>query len=190
MTATLLGQLRGISWRWVWTVVSALVAGLVLALLWPQTLGGKAAYVRVDGQSMDPTFHNSDLAVVWRQSSYRVGDVVAYRIRPGEVGAGALVIHRLVGGDGRRGYVTRGDNRTVVDDWHPYTRDIVGVVELDVPRFGAVMAAMTRPVYLGGLVGFLTFAVMVVPSRPQRRRDGDGPSTTPTGLVLREAESA
>jgi signal peptidase len=150
-----------------------LVAALgLLALSWPQSFGGRTAYVRVDGHSMEPTFSMGDLAVVRRQSSYRIGDAVAYRIPAGEFGAGAVVIHRLVGGDGDTGYVTRGDNKTLKDVWHPRTGDVVGRVRYVVPGAGAKVAELTRPVYLGGLIAGLTVLTMLVPSGTRRPRQG------------------
>lgn len=151
-----------------WMLVAMTLAAAFL--FWPQSLGGKVAYVKVEGHSMDPTFHFGDLAIVRRESSYQVGDVVAYRIPKGEFGAGAMVIHRLVGGDGAHGFVTKGDNRTIKDEWHPRTGDVVGKVRYDVPGAGTTVAELTRPVYVGGLVASLTVIVMLVPSREDRRR--------------------
>ena len=156
-----------------WTAGALLLAGLFV--IWPQSLGGQVAYVKVDGHSMDPTYHTGDLAVVRRQSAYAVGDPVAYRIPKGEFGAGAIVIHRLIGGDGVKGYVTRGDNRNMDDPWHPRTKDIVGRVRYDVAGLGTRVATLSKPVYLGGLVAALTVAVMLFPSgepepsKPRRR---------------------
>jgi len=164
-----------------WVLVAATIAGLFL--IWPQTLGGKVAYVKVDGHSMDPTFHMGDLALVEKQSSYSIGDPVAYRIPKGEFGAGAIVIHRLVGGDGEHGYVTKGDNRTITDEWHPRDSDVVGRVRFDIPRAGAWLGTMTRPIYMGALVASLTVLVMLLPSggKPSRRRQpGRHAATTPT----------
>ena len=144
-------------------VLAVIAAGLWL--IWPESLHGDMAYVRVDGHSMDPTYHLGDLAVVRRQSSYHVGDPVAYKIPKGEFGAGALVIHRLVAGDGTGGFTTKGDNRNIVDPWHPRTADILGRVRFDVPGLGSKVASATKPIYLGGLVAALTVAVMLVPSR-------------------------
>lgn len=143
--------------------------GALLFMFWPQSLGGKVAFVRVDGHSMDPTLHMGDLAVVRKQSSYAVGDPVAYRIPKGEFGAGALVIHRLIGGNGTTGYITKGDNKTIRDEWHPRTADIIGRVRYDLPGAGTKLAALTRPVYLGGLVAGLTVVVMLIPSKPRHR---------------------
>ena len=144
----------------------------LLALSWPQSFGGRTAYVRVDGHSMEPTFSMGDLAVVRRQSSYAIGDAVAYRIPAGEFGAGAVVIHRLVGGDGVTGYVTKGDNKTLKDEWHPRTGDVVGRVRYVVPGAGTKLAELTRPVYLGGLIAGLTVLMMLVPSGTRRPPQG------------------
>jgi signal peptidase I len=134
---------------------------------------------------MDPTFHTGDLAVVRRQSSYRLGDAVAYRIRKGEFGAGALVIHRLKGGDGVSGYVTRGDNRTIDDPWHPRTEDIVGRVRLDVAGAGLRVAQLNQPIYLGGLVAALTVGVMLFPSGGE-----PAPSPEPASVEARPLAAA
>ncbi len=149
-----------------WLLLVVVLA--LLALSWPQSLGGKTSYVRVDGQSMEPTFSMGDLAVVRRQSSYRVGDAVAYKIPAGEFGAGAIVIHRLVGGNGDTGYVTKGDNKPLKDEWHPRTEDIVGIVRYDIPGAGARVAQFSQPLYLGGLIAGLTVLMMLIPSGGKR----------------------
>lgn len=164
-----------------WMLLAALLP--LAFLFWPQSLGGKAAYVKVDGHSMDPTYHMGDLAIVRKQSSYNVGDPVAYRIPKGEFGAGAMVIHRLVGGDGARGFVTKGDNRTIADEWHPRTGDVVGKVMYVAPAMGDKLAELTRPINVGGLVGGLTVLVMLWPKRekdePKPRKRGKHAATTP-----------
>lgn len=140
-----------------------IVAGL--AVIWPQTLGGRAAYIQVDGDSMDPTFHRDDLVVVRSQRHYAVGDAVVYRIPAGEFGAGARVIHRLKEARPDGTYVTQGDNKPLVDPWHPREGDIVGKAWLDVPGGGRSLAALAKPLPLGLLCGGLTLIVMLIPDR-------------------------
>src|SRR5439155_25953216 len=95
-------------------------AGIALLLLvcifWaqflrPQSLGGRTGYVLVSGQSMEPRFHTGDMVMVLRRSSYHAGDVIAYRVPKGDAMAGRQVIHRIIGGDAKKGFVVRGDNR-------------------------------------------------------------------------------
>jgi signal peptidase len=168
-----------------WALIAALAP--MVFFFWPQSLGGAVSYVKVDGHSMDPTYHMGDLAIVRKQASYNVGDPVAYRIPRGEFGAGALVIHRLIGGDGVHGYTTKGDNRTIADEWHPRTEDILGRVRFDIPAFGNTLAELTRPVNIGGLLAALTVFVMLLPNRrkdePKPRSRGRHAATTPNELA-------
>lgn len=107
--------------------VVALVLALPLVLYaWPAALGGRTTMVLVSGNSMEPWYETNDLVMARRQRSYDIGDVVVYRIAPEDAGAGNLVIHRIVGGDGRFGWVTQGLNREHPDSWHPTSDQILG----------------------------------------------------------------
>ena len=84
-----------------------LVAGIVLAAAWaltlrPTSLGGPATYIVVRGDSMLPDYHSGDLVVLRAASAYSASDVVGYRVPDGEIGAGHVVLHRIVAGDGGR----------------------------------------------------------------------------------------
>src|ERR1700757_2319236 len=107
-------------WRGItWTIAKFAVLGVVLAaLLWfclPQRVGGRADWVMVSGTSMLPHLHTGDLVLVEHRSSYHVGEVIAYRVPKGQVGAGFVVIHRIIGGNGATGWKMKGDNRTAAD---------------------------------------------------------------------------
>jgi len=104
--------------------VAAIALAVFVCLFWaqylrPQAFGGSAAYVLVSGKSMLPRYHTGDVVLVLRHSSYRVGQVIAYRVPKGDPMAGAQVIHRIIGGDAKRGFVVQGDNRTQPDVWRP-----------------------------------------------------------------------
>ncbi|HEY1564734.1 MAG TPA: signal peptidase I [Gaiellaceae bacterium] len=140
--------------------VVAAQLGLVAALLWfglPQNLGGRAEWVMVSGTSMLPRLHTGDLVLVERRSSYHVGEVVAYRVPKGQVGAGFVVIHRIVGGDGRTGWRMKGDNRTAPDLWHPRNRDVLGSKALRIPDAWLVLRLLHMPILLGLFAGFGIF---------------------------------
>lgn len=137
---------------------------LVALVLWPQTLGGRVAYVMVSGQSMEPTMHAHDVAMVVRRGGYEIGDVIAFRVPEGEVGEGSEVIHRIVGGSARAGYITRGDNNDYDDPWQPTERDIVGERIATLPQAGSLFARLQGPLPLAAFAAVV--AVMAaVPSR-------------------------
>jgi signal peptidase I len=140
-------------------VVAAQFA-LVAALLWfclPQSLGGRAGWVLVSGTSMLPRLHTGDLVLVEHQSGYHVGEVVAYRVPKGEIGAGHVVIHRIVGGNSRTGWRMKGDNRTAPDLWYPTNHDVIGVKQLRIPDAWFVLRAFHMPVLLALFAAFGAF---------------------------------
>lgn len=136
-----------------------------LALVWPQTFGGPTAFVGVDGDSMNGTYVDGDLIVVREQGSYDVGDVITYRVPAGEFGAGAHVIHRIVGGDAEAGFRTQGDNRDRPDEWRPRPTDILGASWVRVPSAAQRFQDLGEPVPLGALCAGLTVAVGLMPRR-------------------------
>jgi signal peptidase I len=149
--------------------IMALTIALVVAwavFLRPQLLGGPAAYVIVSGASMEPNLAHGDLVLATKKISYRTGDVIAYQVPKGEPGAGALVIHRVVGGSDGAGYLTKGDNRRGRDLWRPRPSDVVGSVSMTVPRAGLIFASMRTPL---GLAAFAGLAVFLFVSAGQRR---------------------
>jgi signal peptidase len=136
------------------------VCGAWLAVFSPTMLGGRATYVFVSGSSMFPRLVNGDFVVMHRQRSYHIGDIVAYHIPKGDLGAGKMVIHRIIGGSPQRGYLMRGDNRHTSDDWSPRPSDIAGKLWLRVPG-GARMALLLRPFLLVGFSALLTWMTVM-----------------------------
>lgn len=151
--------------------LASLAVLLVVAAAWftvlrPTQLGGDAAYILVDGQSMLPGYQSGDLAVTRRQDGYRVGDVIAYRLPPGEVGAGRIIFHRIV--DTHDGaFLLQGDNNPDIDPWFVNPDDIVGAAWLHVPTAGRVLAAAHDPAVLAALAASLVFTTLAL--RPSGR---------------------
>src|SRR5438445_8705454 len=133
---------------------------LVAALGWfclPQRLGGRADWVMVSGTSMLPRLHTGDLVLVWHQSSYHAGEVVVSRVPKGQVGAGHVVIHRIIGGNGTKGWTMKGDNRTAPDLWHPTNHDVIGAKSLRIPDAWFVLRVFHMPVLLALFAAFGVF---------------------------------
>jgi signal peptidase I len=162
-----------------------LLATIALIAFWalflrPTFLGGPATYVIVSGQSMEPTLHTGDLVFALKNSSYRSGDVIAYRIPKGDSGAGAMVIHRVIGGSAREGYITQGDNREGRDQWRPKPHDVLGTMAVSVPRVGLALAFMRTPLGIAMLAGLATF-FFVAAGRGRRRGSRRAAGVTSSG---------
>src|SRR4051812_49977795 len=84
------------------------------AAVWPTALGGSTTYVTTHGSSMEPSFHQGDLALVRQANHYDVGDVVAYRSATLK---GTTILHRIIA-QGPEGYTFRGDNNGFEDPDH------------------------------------------------------------------------
>lgn len=154
------------------------VAAAWFAYVRPTTLGGATGYVMVSGESMEPGLSSGDLVLTRRAAEYRRGDVIAFRIPEGDVGAGATVIHRIVGGSAEAGYVTRGDNRDADDRWRARPQDVVGRLVVQVPSAGGWVAIVRSPPVLAGLAAALTLLAW-----PAGRRGGSGRDDGSGGAV-------
>ncbi len=141
----------------------------------PTAAGGSSTYVTTYGNSMEPMLHRGDLALVRRQSAYRVGDVVAYRSDL----LGTLVLHRIVGRDGDR-YIFKGDHNTWIDADRPTGDHFLGKMVLHLPGVGAHIQKAASPPAIAALA-----SVAFVPLlRRDRRRRGQA---TPESRVTRRA---
>jgi signal peptidase I len=161
-----------------WTLRSAVLAAVVAAALgWPASLGGKTSYSIVSGHSMNPTYHTGDLVVLRAQRTYRVGQIVVYRVPAGEPASGQYVVHRIVGGSNVTGFVTRGDNNSSVDIWTPHNIDIQGAAIVLLPKAGWVLRQGRDPL-LYALLGGLYCGRLLWPRRK---------SSKPAGVDLRKA---
>lgn len=153
--------------------------GVWFFLLRPAALGGPASYVIVAGRSMEPGLQMHDLAIVRKQDSYGVGDVIAFRVPEGEV------IHRIVGGNADGGFLVKGDNNEEPDLWRPRPSDIEGALWLRVPAGGRALEFLAQPanaaIAAGSLAAFwlLVGGDIELPSM-RRRQNGRIPAPVDT----------
>lgn len=173
---------------------AALAGVLVLtwaALLRPPALGGSTGYIVVVGESMEPALSADDLVVVRRRADYVPGDVIAYRV-PGE-SSGAMVIHRVIGGNAEEGYLTQGDNREGVDVWRPRPSDVVGAQSFHVPAAGVALRWVRAPAGISTVMAAVVFTLVLLgrgsaPPAPVTRRPAPERQPTvlrPRGVPLR-----
>jgi len=143
--------------------------GVWFVTLAPTAIHGPAGYVEVVGHSMDGTYATGDLVVTRRQDSYQRGDIIAFTIND----HGNQVIHRIIGGDGRTGYVTQGDNNPYPDPWHPTDDQVVGKAWVRLDGKPWMMHLPRRPWFAGLSAGLITLIVLGWDARPRKRRDTD-----------------
>ena len=158
------------------TIFAILIVVVWLFTLRPVTWGGPAGYDIVSGVSMKPTLQPGDLVLSTVQQAYSVGDIITYHVPAGSPVAGAIVVHRIVGGDSQTGFITKGDNNSIPDPWHPTAQDVIGRVWVYAPGVGRLFLSMRTPLGLAltmGLVAGLWWLFSPRPpedKQPARRR--------------------
>jgi signal peptidase I len=152
-------------------ILSAALGLIILGAMWfylaPTQLGGSATYVVSHGTSMEPRFHTGDLAIVRSQSSYHVGEVVAYHNHM----LHTIVLHRIIGRAGGR-YIFKGDNNNFVDPEHPLASQLIGALWIHIPGAGVRLQSIRSPAVMAGLVflGILLFTGGAFTRHQGRRR--------------------
>jgi len=155
-------------------VVSNLILAVSLLAIWvafaPARLGGKVAYVIVNGISMEPGYHLGDLTIMRKAASYQVGDVVTYR----DAKMQAYVIHRIIGVEQNQ-YVLQGDNNSWIDAYRPTNEEIIGKLWIYIPKLGKMFKWLRAPLNMAltiGLLGGVLMASMMIKPSPRGRRSG------------------
>jgi signal peptidase I len=152
-------------------LTSSALGLIVLGLVWfytaPVGFGGSTTYVVTHGVSMEPRFHTGDLAIVRSQSSYHVGEIVAYQSKM----LHTVVLHRIIGRAGDR-YLFKGDNNHFIDFEHPRADQLVGALKLHIAGAGAEFQSIRSPALVGALaaVAILLLTGGVFTRRRRRRR--------------------
>lgn len=166
MTSIHHSRLQPRTWSILWNLSGILVLITTAWFLWPTTFGGRTQFVIVHGNSMDPLYHNGDLLYARAASDYGVGDIAVYSIPDGDLGAGALVVHRITAvNDGE--FTLTGDNRTTADDAHPNLDNMVArpVANLgQTPTRLIILAPFTLSVTLGLAVAWFLWPQSTNPS--------------------------
>ncbi len=131
----------------------------------PIQFGGQAAYVIVNGISMEPGFHRGDLAILRQATDYEIGDIVTYR-HP-QIGP---IIHRIIAIDGDR-YVLKGDNNAWTDAYHPTEAECIGKLWLQIPAAGSLIEQLRIPRNMAMLAAVLGCMIMTtITGRTERRQ--------------------
>ena len=153
----------------VFAVALVALVGAWTFTLRPQALGGPAGFVIVRGTSMLGTFDPGTLVIVHKEASYSRGEIVAYHVPKGQVGEGLVVIHRIIGGSARDGYVTQGDNNPAPDDWRPKPADVMGRKWIVLPKLGRMLGFLHAPVPMAALGASIAVALIIDPGKKRKK---------------------
>lgn len=151
--------------RFIGALLTIALIGVLVALNWPQALGGRGSWVIVSGTSMEPTFHTGDMVVAWKTDDYQVGDLIVYTMG----GNRGLVIHRIIEGNPVDGWITLGDNKPRPDPWVVPQGNIIGEEVFSVPQLGTAFAYIRTPAFLAAAAGIFVFWAIVTQPGKKRR---------------------
>jgi signal peptidase I len=168
--------------------LSAVVINLLLlaalAAIWiafaPTMIGGRASYVVVDGNSMEPVFHQGDLVIIHAASTYNVGEIVTFH----NAEVNAFVIHRVIAIE-QDHYVFKGDNNSWIDTYRPTRAELIGKQWIHIPKLGGVMQWLRFPINMGIATGLLggIFMLSMIRKPSQRGKQNRIPTANPSGML-------
>lgn len=126
---------------------------------------GHAGIVITHGVSMNPLYHQGDLVLIARASSYSVGDIAAYNLPDRD----EVALHRIIGGN-EGGFILKGDNNPSNDALTPRAADLVGRALVHIPQGGLWLGTLTSPPVLGLLAFALLAGGGAATTRRSRKR--------------------
>jgi len=106
--------------------------------------------------SMAPEMKPGDV-IITTTPKYRVpekGDIIAYTARRFNGAAVATISHRIVGGDGKIGFIVKGDQNKLPDVQRPTMADVKGVVIFVIPFIGNLLTPKALFLIVPCLFGF------------------------------------
>lgn len=162
----------------------ALAIGFVaFAIVWvifaPMSLGGQAAYVIINGNSMSPVYAQGDLVILQRVSAPQIGDIIAYR-HP-EIGP---IIHRIIDFSGNK-FIFKGDNNDWIDSYQPSQDELIGQAWIHIPRLGEGIRWLRQPLAMAALTALIGGLFMIDQFRsPARKQTSAQTKTAPASLGL------
>ena len=106
--------------------------------------------------SMAPHMKPGDV-IITTTPKYRIpekGDIIAYTARRFNGAAVATISHRIVGGDGKIGFIVKGDQNKLPDVQRPTMADVKGVVIFVIPFIGNLLTPKALFLIVPCLFGF------------------------------------
>jgi signal peptidase I len=138
----------------------------------PTQAGGRASYIIVVGNSMEPGFHIGDLVIVHEETRYQAGDAVVYN----NLELGNYVFHRILKEKLGR-FTLKGDNNSWTDTYQPSQEEVIGKLWMRVPKGGFIVQQIRKPYVMAGIAGalglILARGILANHSKGRKRMNND-----------------
>jgi len=123
------------------TVAGYILAAILVTFSVLSSTGYVKARVVLTG-SMQPTISPGDIAITAPTTRIqpKIGDVAAYQARRFDGAPVGVFTHRIIDGDGKNGWIFKGDNNPSPDIQKPKNNDILGVVIFVIPWLGNLLS--------------------------------------------------
>jgi signal peptidase I len=123
--------------RLVRRTLSIIVTLMLLLIIVAQLVGVMHFRIVLSG-SMRPSIKRGDMVVTVPPSLSHphIGSVVVYEVKNLQGQGVAQVSHRIISGDGKHGWIVKGDANKGPDDQRPTTKELLGVVIAVLPGAG------------------------------------------------------
>jgi signal peptidase len=107
-------------------IVSIVLTAAVTSAIWDKPM----LLSSVRSNSMYPLFQRSDMLIIKHlpdKTRVNIGDIVVFKVKEGALSTKGWIVHRIIGGDEKNGYITQGDANEYTDqasgDTGPIQRD-------------------------------------------------------------------
>ena len=123
------------------TIAGYVLAAVLVTFSVLSTTGYVKARVVLTG-SMQPTINPGDIVITApiTRVEPKINDVAAYQARRFDGAPVGVFTHRIIEGDGTKGWVLKGDNNPTPDIQKPKNNDILGVVIFVIPWLGNLLS--------------------------------------------------
>ena len=123
------------------TVAGYVLAAILVTFSVLSSTGYVKARVVLTG-SMQPTINPGDIVITAPVTRVepKIDDVAAYQARRFDGAPVGVFTHRIIDGDGKNGWILKGDNNPTPDIQKPKNNDILGVVIFVIPWLGNLLS--------------------------------------------------
>lgn len=156
-------------------LIPTILFSLLLILLELGNSGELPSFLNIEmytviSDSMEPRLSRDDIVIVkkgYANESFKVGNIITFKRSDGEI-----ITHRIkkdVISDGRRAYITQGDNNDTEDEDTVEYEMIIGKVIYTMPNFGNIMKLLKNKMFFSLCIILLIFIIWFDKKQKQKK---------------------